>query len=185
MYLACGIKIDQHLQLRLFFLTTNAQTGDTGDSRKRLSDFLGLLAQHVFLLAENAHDDGFAFAGKHLAHLVAQVGLHGTINAGVSVDHFPNRGNRLVVIRFRIDTDPYLARIDPHDLITGYRASDVGADSAHPWYRFQLTADSRRDAVSLGMRGAGGRGQIHQHPSLLERRQQRLSEERPYRYCGH
>ena len=94
------------------------------------------------------------------------------------------RRDRLVVVGFRIDADPDLAGVDADDLIARYRASHVGADVAHAGQRSQFAADARGDAVRLGMRGAGRRGPVHQQLALLELRQQRLPEKRPYRDAG-
>ena len=99
---------------------------------------------------------------------------------GVAVDRLANRGDRLVVVRFRIDADPDLARIDADHLIARDGAADVCADVAHAGDRAQLFAHARGDAMCLGVGRAGRRRPVHEQVAFVQRGQERLSQERPH-----
>ena len=154
------------------------QIDEPVDPRERLPDLLRLVAQDVQIGAVDAHDDRLARSGQHLSDPLLQIGLHVAIEPGIAVDHLLDRGQRLVVVDRRIDADPVLGEVDAVHLVGDERLADVGAAVAHARDGPQLLTGRDRDPDHLRMRRAGLGHPVHQEVALLERRQQRLPEQR-------
>ena len=93
-----GGKVDLHLHLGDLGLELDVLVDDAVDAGQQLLHLVGLLAKDRQVLAEDAHDDGVALTGQHLADAFLQVGLHVTAQTGVAVDHLLDPGQRLVVV---------------------------------------------------------------------------------------
>src|SRR5207249_2294434 len=69
---------------------------------------------------------------------------------------------------------------DPGDLLTEKRLPDVCAEVADPGYLPELLADAQRRTLHLLRRGSRLADPVHQEVTFLERREERLTEQRRY-----
>ena len=131
------------------------------------------------LRPEDAHDDRLARARQDLLDALPEVGLNVAIKPRIAVDGLLDGLQRRLVVDVGVDADPVLGEVDAVGLVAADRAPDMRAEVAHAGDLAQLAAGLLGDAVGLRMRGARRRHPVHQEVALLERGQQRLSEERP------
>jgi hypothetical protein len=135
--------------------------------------------------AEDAHVDRLARAREHLVDPLVQVRLHVLEHAGKLGDRVLDRGACLVVGGRIAHRDPVLAEVDPDHFVGEVRLPDVRSDVGDTRNRVELALLRCHDPALFRKRGARLRDDVAEEVTLLERRNQRLSEKRHDRDSGH
>jgi hypothetical protein len=171
-------EVDLDLQGRLLDQALDLLVGDAVDAGEGLPHLLRLAAQHLQVLAVDAHHQAVARAAEDGVDPLLRVGQHLAVEPGVAVDHLLDAGDGLVVVGGRVDAHPQLAGVDADDLVRGHGAAHVGADVADPLELLQLLAGLRRDPGHLRVGRARRAVQADQQVGVLERGRQVLGEQR-------
>src|SRR5262249_39191435 len=140
-------QVDLDLHLGFLGLPLHLQIGDAVDRRQRLLHVLRRAIEHRPLRTEDAHDNGFVGTGQDFTHALGQVGSDVSREAGITVDHALDGGDRLLVVRVRIDRQPELAGVLSCDLSRWHGTPQLRADIADPRQRPQLAGGLIHDAV--------------------------------------
>jgi hypothetical protein len=135
-----------------------------------------LVAQDRQIVTEDAHDDRLARPCQNFLDPLAQVGFDTTKEARITVDHFLDRGNRLVVVDVGIDADPVLAVGDTDNLVRQECLADVRTEIANSGDRAQFAADALGDAQHFRMGCARIGDPVNQEIPLFERWQERIAQ---------
>jgi hypothetical protein len=188
-------QIDLDLQRRLAGGQLEPWIHDAVHLGHDLPDLLGLAAQHGQVLSEDAHDQRSVGSGEDVqavaanrvvalvqrpdvADLLRRVGDDVALDAAHPAHRTLDRGDRRVVVGPGVDAHPHLAGVDVDDLIAGDGTSDVGADVVDARYRAQVAADRRGDLGHPRVRRPRRGVEADEDVAVLERRDQRRSQER-------
>src|SRR5712691_11334976 len=147
-------EVDLDFQTWLLNWGLHVRINDTVDFGKGFPHLLCLAAEDLRFIAIEAHDDGVACSGHHLAASLVQIGLYLAMEPGAAVNHVPHGSHRLVIVGRRVEADPKLGGIDTDHLIPQLGASYLGSDVADTLNGPQLTTDQSRDPAHLRLRGA-------------------------------
>ncbi len=170
------VRAQADLGLRNENLRFDLEIDDARHVGDRMLDLFALGPQHVQVGAERAHHDRGACTGEHFLDAFFQVRQHVAIQSGITAHGFLDLRHGLGKVDVRIDADPQLGEIGPHDFISDFGPADVRAEVTHAGNGPQFFAGADRDTAHRFERGAWLENPVHEEIGFLEIRQEFLAQ---------